>query len=57
LKDLAKKPNYKKKVEEELNKIESKAILMNEMLLQKSPEERFKTDATLDVISLNIIFL
>ncbi|KAJ3313883.1 hypothetical protein HDV04_001444 [Boothiomyces sp. JEL0838] len=45
--DTSKKPDYKKEVSSELDRIESKVILLNDMLNQRTPEDfRMKSDAT-----------
>lgn len=47
--DTSKKPDYKKEVNAELDRIESKTILLNDMLNSKSPEEfRRRQDQTID---------
>ena len=47
--DTSKKPDYKKEVNSELERIESKTILLNDILNQKSPEDlRRKSDQTID---------
>ncbi|KAJ3160697.1 hypothetical protein HDU86_000456 [Geranomyces michiganensis] len=46
--DTERIPNYKNQVEQELNRIEQRAILLNDMLIQKSPGDRHKSDSTLE---------
>ncbi|KAJ3262559.1 hypothetical protein HK103_000088 [Boothiomyces macroporosus] len=47
--DTSKKPDYKKEVSSELDRIESKVILLNDMLNQRTPEDfRMKSDATIE---------
>ncbi|KAJ3334605.1 hypothetical protein HDU91_002642, partial [Kappamyces sp. JEL0680] len=47
--DTSKKPDYKKEVNSEIERIESKVILLNDMLNQKSPEElKRKKDTTVE---------
>ncbi|TPX71443.1 hypothetical protein SpCBS45565_g00998 [Spizellomyces sp. 'palustris'] len=46
--DTERVPNYKKQVEEELNRIEQRAILLNDILIQKSPEDRWRPDSTVE---------
>ncbi|KAJ3168947.1 hypothetical protein HDU88_001274 [Geranomyces variabilis] len=46
--DTERIPNYKNQVEQELNRIEQRAILLNDMLIQKSPNDRHKSDSTLE---------
>lgn len=47
--DTSKKPDYKKEVNSELERIESKTILLNDMLNQKSPEDfRLRQDQTIE---------
>ncbi|TPX53852.1 hypothetical protein PhCBS80983_g06134 [Powellomyces hirtus] len=46
--DTERIPDYKKQVESELNRIEQRAILLNDMLIQKTPDERWKPDSTID---------
>jgi len=47
--DTSKKPDYKKEVASELDRIESKTILLNDMLNQKSPNEvKQKSDHTIE---------
>ncbi|KAI9093053.1 VHS domain-containing protein [Phlyctochytrium arcticum] len=46
--DTERIPNYKKQVEEEINRIEQRTILLNDILIQKSPDERYRPDSTVD---------
>ncbi|KAJ3020640.1 hypothetical protein HKX48_000486 [Thoreauomyces humboldtii] len=41
-------PNYKKQVEQEINRIEQRAILLNDILIQKQPDERYRPDSTME---------
>jgi hypothetical protein len=46
--DTSKKPDYKKEVNQEIERIESKVILLNDMLNQKSPQDFKKPDSTIE---------
>ncbi|KAI9209029.1 VHS domain-containing protein [Polychytrium aggregatum] len=46
--DLEKRPDYKKEVNEELDRIEQRVHLLNDMLNGKTSEERFKHDSTIE---------
>ncbi|KAI8820394.1 VHS domain-containing protein [Fimicolochytrium jonesii] len=46
--DTERIPDYKKQAEEELNRIEQRAILLNDILTQKQPEDRHKHDSTME---------
>jgi hypothetical protein len=46
--DTSKKPDYKKEVNQEIERIESKVILLNDMLNHKSPQDFKKPDSTIE---------
>ncbi|KAJ3276389.1 hypothetical protein HDV01_005012 [Terramyces sp. JEL0728] len=47
--DTSKKPDYKQEVASELDRIESKVILLNDMLNQRTPEDfKSKSDSTIE---------
>ncbi|KAH6601385.1 hypothetical protein BASA50_001655 [Batrachochytrium salamandrivorans] len=45
--DLSKKPDYKKEVNQEIERIESRIILLNDMLNQQRPGGYFRNDPTI----------
>ncbi|KAJ3120124.1 hypothetical protein HK098_004868 [Nowakowskiella sp. JEL0407] len=46
--DMDKRPDYKKEVDQELEKIEQKAIILNDLLINKKPEDRRILDPTME---------
>ena len=48
IKDTSRQPDYKKQVTEELDQIESRIILLNDMLNQKKPSEMLVKDTALE---------
>ena len=49
MQDLEKRPDYKKQVNEELDRIEHRAMVLNDVLNSKPPQDRKQPDANLDV--------
>ncbi|KAJ3043112.1 hypothetical protein HDV00_005726 [Rhizophlyctis rosea] len=46
--DTERRPDYKKEVESEIDRIEQRVILLNDMLNQKKPEDRWQRDSTVE---------
>ncbi|KAJ8329891.1 ARF-binding protein [Batrachochytrium dendrobatidis] len=46
--DVSKKPDYKKEVNQEIERIESRIILLNDMLNQRRPGESLAADSTIE---------
>ncbi|KAJ3285252.1 hypothetical protein HK104_009580 [Borealophlyctis nickersoniae] len=46
--DMERRPDYKKEVDTELDRIEQRVILLNDMLNQKKPEDRWQKDSTVE---------
>ena len=54
--NLEKKPDYRKQVNEELDRIEHRAMVLNDVLNSKSPQDRRNNDVNLDVCDYLCIF-
>ncbi|KAJ3045977.1 hypothetical protein HK097_001079 [Rhizophlyctis rosea] len=46
--DIERRPDYKKEVETEIDRIEQRIILLNDMLNQKRPDDRWQRDSTVE---------
>jgi ADP-ribosylation factor-binding protein GGA len=54
LKDPERKPDYEQQTQKELNGIQQRVLLLNEMLNNANPDERFVEGDAFDVCSVSL---